>query len=300
MFPNLPLPSYRRRDEAHIKMRNFYMDIMTKRRESGSFDQEGHDMLQALQGASYKNGHVVTDKEIAHMMIALLMAGQHTSAATSSWLLLHLACRPDIQTALYDEQVKTYGRADGTLEPLDYDRLQTPLLNSVIREVLRLHPPLHSIMRKVVSDLPVTHLEGKQYVIKAGEFVLAAPGVTQVDPKIWKDANDFIPQRWMGESNEVSKQLENDAAGEIQDFGWGAISTGASSPYLPFGAGRHRCIGEQFAHVQLATIVATLVRNMTWKMSDGSVKVPDQDYTTMIVMPKAPRDIIYKRRSGSS
>lgn len=47
----------------------------------------------------------------------------------------------------------------------------------------------------------------------------------------------------MGESNEVTKELQNDEAGEKQDFGWGVISTGASSPYLPFGAGRHRCIG---------------------------------------------------------
>lgn len=281
-------------------MRKFYLGIMQKRRESGSFNGEGHDMLQALQGVTYKNGHVLSDTEIAHMMIALLMAGQHTSAATTSWLLLHLACKPELQTALYEEQVKTYGRADGTLEPLDYDRLQTPLLNAVIRENLRLHPPLHSIMRKVVADMPVTHLEGKQYVIKKGEFVLAAPGVTQVDPTIWKEPMEFLPERWMGESNEVSQQLEKDAAGEQQDFGWGVISTGASSPYLPFGAGRHRCIGEQFAHVQLASILATLVRNVTWSMANGSKTMPDADYTTMIVMPSAPRDIVYKRRTGSS
>lgn len=300
MFPNLPLPSYRRRDQAHISMRKFYLGIMEKRRESGSFDGEGHDMLQALQGVTYKNGHVLTDKEIAHMMIALLMAGQHTSAATSSWLLLHLACKPELQTALYEEQVKTYGRADGTLEPLDFDRLQTPLLNSVIRENLRMHPPIHSIMRKVVDDMPVTHLEGKSYVIKKGEFLLAAPGVTQVDPLIWEKPTEFLPERWMGESNEVSKQLESDEKGEQEDFGWGKISTGASSPYLPFGAGRHRCIGEQFAHVQLATILATFIRNVTWSMADGGTKMPEADYTTMIVMPAKPRDIVYKRRTTSS
>lgn len=97
IFPNLPLPSYYRRDAAHIKIRKFYMDIMQRRRASGSFEEEGHDMLQALQGVSYKDGRVVTDKEIAHMMIALLMAGQHTSAATTSWLLLHLGEKPELQ-----------------------------------------------------------------------------------------------------------------------------------------------------------------------------------------------------------
>ena len=48
------------------------------------------DMIQALQGQSYKDGTPVSDKQIAHMMIALLMAGQHTSAATGGWLLLHI------------------------------------------------------------------------------------------------------------------------------------------------------------------------------------------------------------------
>jgi sterol 14-demethylase len=190
-----------------------------------------------------------------------------------------------------------YGNPDGTLRPLNYDELQTPLLNATIREILRLHPPIHSIMRKVVSDIPVTHLEGRSYVIPKGHFVLAAPGVTQVDPAIWSRPAEFVPQRWLGESNEVTAQLEDDAAGEKQDFGWGTISTGASSPYLPFGAGRHRCIGEQFAHVQLGVITATLIREVTWQLANGSDKVPEQDYTTMIVMPKKPRDIILKRRN---
>ena len=40
------------------------------------------------------------------------MAGQHTSSATSSWILLELAARPDVQKDLYDEQVKHFGQRD--------------------------------------------------------------------------------------------------------------------------------------------------------------------------------------------
>lgn len=141
------------------------------------------------------------------------------------------------------------GNLDGILRPLNHDDLHTPLLNACIREILRLHPPLHSVTRKVVSDIPVTHIEGKNYVIPSGNYLLAAPGVTQIDTAIWTNPTEFVPKRSMGESNEVTKELQNDEAGEKQDFGWGVISTGASSPYLPLGAGRHRCIGEQFAHV---------------------------------------------------
>lgn len=54
-------------------------------------------MLTALQNQEYKTGKPLTDKQIAHIMIALLMAGQHTSAATGSWAILHLGDRPDLQ-----------------------------------------------------------------------------------------------------------------------------------------------------------------------------------------------------------
>lgn len=53
-------------------------------------------MLGALLDQKYKDGRTLSDREVAHIMIALLMAGQHTSSATSSWSLLHLADRPDV------------------------------------------------------------------------------------------------------------------------------------------------------------------------------------------------------------
>ena len=56
-------------------------------------------MIAALMQQRYKNGRELSEREIAHIMIALLMAGQHTSSATSSWLMLHLADNPDIAYA---------------------------------------------------------------------------------------------------------------------------------------------------------------------------------------------------------
>jgi sterol 14-demethylase len=53
-------------------------------------------MIAALMSSAYRDGTPLSDSDIAHMMIALLMAGQHTSSATSSWILLHLADRPDV------------------------------------------------------------------------------------------------------------------------------------------------------------------------------------------------------------
>lgn len=295
MFPNLPLPSYKRRDVAQQKMSDFYGDIIRRRRVEGSHE---YDMIASLMECKYKDGRPLTDREIAHIMIALLMAGQHTSSATSSWALFHLGDKPDVVEALYQEQLSKFGKDDGTFAPLTLDEMRDcPILNSVIKETLRLHPPIHSIMRKVISDIPVPQSlsapsERDAYVIPKGNFVIACPGVSAVDPLIWNDAQEFAPERWTTQSKE-QELAEKDEKGETVDYGFGAISKGTSSPYQPFGAGRHRCIGEQFAYLQLSTIIATFVREMTLESKGG---VPAQDYTSMIVLPQPGSRLHFKRR----
>lgn len=299
VIPNLPLPNNFRRDRAQRQMSDFYMGIIKKRRE-GHVDGTGHDMISALMEQSYKNGRDINDREIAHMMIALLMAGQHTSSATGSWAMLRLASRPEFIKMLYDEQVNVYSDGTGGFAPLDYDiqKTQVPVLDAVIRETLRLHPPIHSIMRKVKQDLAVPPTlaapkgakgESDGYVVPKGHYVIAAPGVSQVDPQLWEDADKFDPNRWLSGS---AKGMES-SNDEQEDYGWGLVSTGGNSPYLPFGAGRHRCIGEQFAYLQLGTIIASFVRAFDWRLE---TTMPAPDYTSMVVLPSQPANIVFTPR----
>lgn len=103
MFPWFPFPQNRRRDSAQRKMAQTYMDIINKRRaaEAGGEGVIEKDMIWNLMNQRYKDGTPVPDKEVAHMMIALLMAGQHTSMATMTWILLHLASKPDVVYVRY-------------------------------------------------------------------------------------------------------------------------------------------------------------------------------------------------------
>lgn len=174
------------------------------------------------------------------------MAGQHTSSGTSSWLLLHVANNPDIQQKLYDEQVKHFGRPDGTFRDISYEETKDlPLMDSCIRETLRMHTPIHSIMRKVMQDIPVpTSLasagEDTPYTVPKGHFLVASPGVSQMDPKIWDEAATWKPERWMVEGGVAKTANDEYQAGEKVDYGFGVVSKGTESPYQPFGAGRHR------------------------------------------------------------
>jgi sterol 14-demethylase len=56
--------------------------------------------------------------------------------------------------------------------------------------------------------------------------------------------------------------------------------------------GRHRCIGEQFAYVQLKTIIATVLMNYEIEL-DEKRGFPENDYTSMIVMPVSPCSVKY-------
>ncbi|KAF9071065.1 cytochrome P450 [Rhodocollybia butyracea] len=305
MFPNLPLESYRKRDRAQKKMSEFYVDIIKKRRVGDSGQRE-HDMIAALLDQKYRSGRPLKDHEIAHIMIALLMAGQHTSSATGSWALLHLADRQDVADALYQEQIKHFGinGQPGKFRPLNYEDLkELPILDSIIRETLRVHPPIHSILRAVRDDVPIppslaapsSKSGSGTYIVPKGTAVLASPLFAQMDPKIWKNASKWEPNRWNDPEGVAMLALKEytDEGGETIDFGFGAVSKGTDSPYQPFGAGRHRCIGEQFAYLQLGTILATLVRKMEFKIPTG---VPEHNYHTMITMPKTPRNVHYRRR----
>jgi len=280
MLPWAPLPQNRRRDAAQRKMAQTYMDIIKARRDSGkTAPEDGEtDMIWNLMSCQYKDGNTISDREISHMMIALLMAGQHSSSASISWILLRLASRPDIIEELLEEQKQVLGSDLPELKFEDLSHL--PLHSQVVKETLRLHSPIHSIMRAVKSPMPI---EGTPYVIPPSHVLLAAPGVTSKTSEYFPEPSLWEPHRWDANQDTKYAKLKPIIAAQEDDekfdYGYGLISKGASSPYLPFGAGRHRCIGEQFAYTQLQTILVTMVRTMKFRNLDGVEGVVETDYS---------------------
>jgi sterol 14-demethylase len=107
-------------------------------------------------------------------------------------------------------------------------------------------------MRYVRDDVAVPSTlsapsEDGIYVVPKGNYVLASPAVSQVDCTVWKNADTWDPYRWNDMEGAAAQAYKAyvDENGEKIDYGFGAVSKGTDSPYQPFGAGRHRCIGEQ-------------------------------------------------------
>jgi sterol 14alpha-demethylase len=164
--------------------------------------------------------------------------------------------------ALFQEQLDHFRGPDGKLRQMTYEDIRSlPLLDSVIRETLRMHPPIHSIMRYVRDDVAVPSTlsapsEDGIYVVPKGNYVLASPAVSQVDRTVWKNADKWDPYRWNDMEGAAAQAYKAyvDESGEKVDYGFGAVSKGTDSPYQPFGAGRHRCIGEQVCHLCLLSM----------------------------------------------
>ncbi|KAI5309217.1 Lanosterol 14-alpha-demethylase [Ascosphaera atra] len=213
------------------------------------------------------------------------MAGQHSSASTGSWIILRLAANPKLIEELYQEQKKVLKG-----EPLSYESLQKLELHSaVIRETLRLHAPIHSILRRVKSPMPV---EGTPYVIPPTHDLLAAPGMTARASEHFTEPLKWDPHRWDNGALDTAE----DANEEKIDYGYGLISKGGKSPYLPFGSGRHRCIGEQFAYLQLGTILATMVRLMRWENPEDRTGIPETDFSSLFSKPLGQPTVKFELR----
>ncbi len=261
--PYLPLPVFRRRDKARARLVEMITENIERRRRAG---ETKNDALQILMDSRYPDGSALTPNEITGILTASMFAGHHTSSGTAAWTLIELLRNPEWLAKVRREVDAIYAR-DGALS---YQALrEVPVLESVIKEVLRLHPPLIILMRGVLSDFHVADV-----TIPAGRLVAISPTVSHVIPELFRDPERFDPLRYEAGREEDSEQ-----------FGW-----------IPFGGGPHRCSGSAFALMQLKAITARLVRSWSFELvSPPESYVPD--YTKMVVQPQHPCLVRYRRRS---
>ncbi|KAJ2490260.1 Lanosterol 14-alpha-demethylase [Coemansia sp. RSA 2050] len=288
LFDWLPFPSYYAAEKAHNELDRIFSTVIAERRKHTG---EKHvDMLDALMDSHYKNGDPLCDKHVGNILIALLMAGQHTSASTTTWALLNLAANCDVVDEVRTENKARWGRKLGAKnfpEPSYEDVKGFVVLDNVVRETLRIRAPVSQILRKVVSPIAIPNTN---YVVPAGNYIVAMPVISSTDEKYYRAAEDWIPSRW----NTAEKEEDMDKA--TTDYGFGATTMSARSPTLPFGAGRHRCIGEQFAYIQIKTILYVLLNRFDFSL-DPKRGMPERNFQSMIVYPEGPVLCRYKRRS---
>lgn len=262
VFPYLPLPVFRRRDRARARLQELVTGIINKRAQKA---EKSEDAFQMLIDAAYDDGSRLSPHEITGMLIGTIFAGHHTTAGTAAWTLLELAKRPQYMQEVLVELDSLFGD-DG--EVTFQSLREIPKLENVIKEVLRLHPPLIFLIRKVMQDF---HF--KDYTVKTGKYVCASPRVSHRIASIFPEPEKFDPERY-------SEARQEDA----QPFSW-----------IAFGGGKHKCTGNAFAMLQLKAIISILLRRYTFEMT-GDQDTYQDDFTQMVVQPVSPCRIRYVKR----
>jgi cytochrome P450 len=236
-----PTPGNRR---LHRAMRNFdeviYRIIARHRAEPHGV----HDVLSILLNAA--GG--MTARQIRDEVITLLIAGHETTAVALTWTWFLLAKHPEIQGKLNDElQTVLGGRAPRVddVPALVYTEL-------IIREALRLYPPLWVLPRTALNECVVGG-----YRIPAGASVIASQWVMHHDQRFFHDPQRFDPDRW---SRGFAQQLPRFA-------------------YFPFGGGPRQCIGRNFAMQEAILILAMIAQEYRVSLAPGQVIVPTPSVT---------------------
>ena len=263
-LPKLPTPGHRRRDQSRRKVAEMFSEVIAERRRTGN---RPDDFMQTLMEAKYKNGRELTDDEVAGILLTILFAGQHTSAVLATWTGLELMNSPDYLDKVRSEMRNVYQHTP--FMDLDSLKKQT-MLEYVVRENERLHPPLIMLIRKVLSSLNY-----RGYKIPVGTLAMVSPAVAHRVPHLFSDPNTFSPNRFEPPASE-DKQHRYTLIG--------------------FGGGKHICMGKSFAYMQLKAIWTVLLDRFDFH-HQGQIPVPN--YGSWVTGPKGPVRMQYSRRTES-
>src|SRR6266480_3013738 len=236
----LPTPTNLRVRREVKQIEKILYRIIAERRASG---RDAGDLLSMLLSAQDEDGSRMTDRQLRDEAITLFLAGHETTASTLSWTWWLLAQNPAVEAKLHAELDEVL---NGRAPSLD-DLSRLPYTGNVITESMRLYPPAWGLARVAIED---HELAG--YAVKKGMGVAMAQWVVHRDPR-WYDApEEFRPERWEGD---LIKRLSRFA-------------------YFPFGGGPRQCIGNAFALMEAALILATIARKFRMRLAANHPVAP--------------------------
>lgn len=237
----LPLPTIRRMKAGRAKLDEIVYGLINDRRASGA---EHDDLLSILLLAQDEDGHPqMTDQQVRDEVMNFLIAGHETTANALSWTWYLLSQHPDVEIQLHQELDRVLAGRSPTLA----DMAALPFTENVIRESLRLYPPLWMIWRRAINDY---ELNG--YVAPAGSIIIISQHVTHRDARHFSEPLRFNPNRW---TEEFKERLPKYA-------------------FFPFGGGPRQCIGDRFGFMEAILTLAIVAQEWQFRLIRGHPVIP--------------------------
>ncbi len=225
MMPRwMPRPMMKEFMAAQKVIDSSIYDFIRQKRENGL----GQDLLSRLIGARYDDGSQMSDTQLRDEAVTIFLAGHETTALTLTYVLRLLSLHPDVLEQVRAELAHCIGDRDPTVEDLPC----LTYMEAVLKESMRLFPPVWALGREAIEDTTV----GGYHVNRGAQFLIPQ-WVVHFDERWYPNPERFDPERWTD----------------------GKEKTRPRFSYFPFGGGPRVGIGVRFAMMEAMLVLATLL-----------------------------------------
>jgi cytochrome P450 len=261
-----PLPFARRVRDAERMLDETVYALIRERRSRAEDTGDLLSMLLLAEDAE-RPGERLADVEVRDQVMTLIFAGHETIANVLTWAWWLIAQHPHVESALHHELDTVLG----TRAPSFEDVPKLCYTEKIVHEVLRLFPPVWALGRRAIAPL---NFNG--HVVQPGSLVVASQWASHRDPRWFPEPETFRPERW---TQSFQTSLPRFA-------------------YFPFGGGPRSCIGEHFAWMELALVLATIAQRWRLGVTDTTSAVKPEARITL--HPDRPVLLHLERRGLSS
>jgi enediyne biosynthesis protein E7 len=231
-----PVPRMRRFVAARATIDKFVYGLIAERRRNPG---EGNDLITMLvQARDEETGAEMSDEQVRDEVMSAIIAGHETVSTGLTWIWYLLAKNPACARRLRAELAEVLGGRTPTIDDLP----QLAYTRMVVDEGIRLYPPLWVNARTPLEDDVIGG-----YHIEKGSFMLLSEYVTHRHPEFWENPEGFDPERFTPERS----------AGRHR------------CAYITFGVGPRRCIGVNFALIEIPLIIATIAQRYRLQLVPG-------------------------------
>ncbi|PNT58655.1 hypothetical protein POPTR_001G364600v4 [Populus trichocarpa] len=232
--------------EADRILESIIKEHRARKAEGNSSNESKADDLVDVLLDLQEHGNLafsLTTDNIKAVILDLFIAGTETSSTILEWAMSELLKHPEVMEKAQTEVREVFGK-DGSVGELNY-------LKMVIRETMRLHPPLPLLFPRECRE--ECGINGYNIPIKSR--VLVNVWAIGRDSNYWVEAERFHPERFL------------DSAIDYK---------GVNFEFTPFGAGRRMCPGILFGISNVDLLLANLLYHFDWKLP-GDMKPESLD-----------------------
>lgn len=240
----LPFGPGHERQKAILRLNTFIYGLIRKRRSEGT---PHPDLLSLLLELGPQGDEAAADTMVRDETITMFSAGHETIANCLAWTFYLLSEHPQAES-------KVHAEVDGLPGlPGFEDMSRLRFTSMVLFESMRLYPPVWLMVRRPAEDFP---LDG--YVVPKGAYIHVSQYLTHRDARYFPDPLRFDPLRWTPEAEAARPKY----------------------CYFPFGGGGRKCIGEGFAMMEGALVLATIARRFRLRLLPGH-RVEPEPFVTL-------------------